>query len=142
MCLLPAEVWNAGDEWGGVVSPGIGRIRVRRVAGAVDHPVMRGLPEEFEITHYNGPLFVGASPLATVLGAGAGFTPSEAFLDPRYEGPLLLEGAAEAGAAAVTCGGVGRGRVVLFGSHPEFGFSIAMDDEQPPARMLRNAVAW
>jgi hypothetical protein len=31
---------------------------------------------------------------------------------------------------------------VLFGSHPEFGFTLGMEDEQEPARMLRNAVAW
>ena len=32
--------------------------------------------------------------------------------------------------------------MVLFGSHPEFGFGVAMEDSQLPARMLLNAVAW
>lgn len=31
---------------------------------------------------------------------------------------------------------------MLFGSHPEFGFLLAMDDEVPAARMLVNAVEW
>ena len=34
------------------------------------------------------------------------------------------------------------GRVVLFGSHPEFGIAPAMDDPWPAARMLLNAVDW
>lgn len=140
MCLLPARIWNSGDEWDGVVSPGIGRIRVTN--HRPDHPVMRGLPPEFEVVHYNGPLFIGGEHLSVVEGATERFTPSEAFLDPGYVGPTLIEGAAEAGAASATCGAVGDGRVVLFGSHPEFGYSLAMDDEQVPALMLRNAIAW
>ena len=39
-------------------------------------------------------------------------------------------------------GSLGQGRVVLFGSHPEFGFTLGMGDEQEPARMLFNAVEW
>jgi hypothetical protein len=34
------------------------------------------------------------------------------------------------------------GRVVLFGSHPEFGYNLLMDQWDVPARMLANAAFW
>jgi hypothetical protein len=140
MCLLPARVWNHSDtEWLGLQSPGIGVLRAETVAP--EHPVMAGMPRTFEIAHYNGPLFLGAEPLARVVGATDRFTPAERAL-AAPDGPALIDGAAEAGAANVVAGPHGDGRVVLFGSHPEFGFGIAMEDAQAPARMLLNAVAW
>jgi hypothetical protein len=36
----------------------------------------------------------------------------------------------------------GLGRVLLFGSHPEFGYNLAMDRWETPARMLANAAFW
>lgn len=140
MCLLDARVWNHSDtEWLGLQSPGIGVLRAETVAP--DHPVMAGMPETFEIAHYNGPLFRGAEPLARVLGATDRFTPSEAALGGSAEG-ALIDSAGAAGAACVVAGEHGDGRVVLFGSHPEFGFGITMEDAQAPARMLLNAVDW
>jgi hypothetical protein len=44
--------------------------------------------------------------------------------------------------ANIVVGERGRGRVVLFGSHPEFGSSLSLDDTALSARMLTNAVAW
>ncbi len=140
MCLLDARVWNEGDtEWLGLRSPGVGVLRSRTVASG--HPVMAGMPERFEIAHYNGPFFRGGEELALVEGPAERFTPAERFFGP-FEGRTLVEEAAEVGVANVVAGACGRGRVVLFGSHPEFGFRLAMDDEQAPARMLRNAVEW
>jgi glutamine amidotransferase-like uncharacterized protein len=139
MCLLPATVWNEGGEEWGLRSPGIGVLRAQTVAR--EHPVMAGMPETFEIAHYNGPLFEGAEPLARVAGRTERFTAWEEALGERPE-RALIDDAAEAGVANIVAGACGAGRVVLFGSHPEFGFALSMDDEQPPGRMLVNAIEW
>ena len=139
MCLLEARVWNEGGEEWGLNSPGIGVLRAENAAP--DHPVMAGMPASFEIAHYNGPLFLGAEPLARVSGRTERFTAWEETLGKR-PARTLIDDAAEAGIANIVAGGHGAGRVVLFGSHPEFGFSIAMEDEQLPGRMLLNAIDW
>lgn len=139
MCLSGATVWNDGGEEWGLRSPGVGVLRAETVAP--EHPVMAGMPATFEIAHYNGPFFRGATPLARVAGRTERFTPWEDMLDRRSDRPLVDEGAAE-GVANIVADAAGDGRVVLFGSHPEFGFTIAMEDEQAPALMLRNAVEW
>lgn len=138
--LVSARVWNDGASTLGVIqSPGIGEL-VAEVADP-SHPVMAGMPATFRITHYNGPLFVGGSALATVTGATAAFTPAERFL---AGGPseLLIERGVDEGVSNIVAEEVGDGRVVLFGSHPEFGSNLALDDESPAAAMLVNAVAW
>jgi hypothetical protein len=138
--LLDAQVWNeAGDQAFGLRSPGIGVLQLRNVAP--QHPVMAGIDEVFPIIHYNGPLFTGAEPLAVVAGTGAAFTRGLQFLDPGAEDDLI-ERAVTAGVASIVAGRRGEGRVVLFGSHPEFGITPAMDDPWPAARMLLNAVDW
>ena len=139
MCLSEATVWNEGGEEWGLHSPGIGVLRAENTAP--DHPVMAGMPPAFEIAHYNGPLFRGATPLARVVGRTERFTPWEEMLGARPERTLVDDAAAE-GVANIVADHRGEGRVVLFGSHPEFGFTIAMEDEQPPGVMLRNAAEW
>jgi hypothetical protein len=139
MCLSEATVWNEGGEEWGLNSPGIGVLQAETVAH--DHPVMAAMPPTFEIAHYNGPLFRGATPLARVVGRTERFTPWEEMLDRRPDRVLVDDAAAE-GVANIVADAIGDGRVVLFGSHPEFGFAIAMEDEQLPSLMLRNAVAW
>lgn len=140
LCLLDARVWNDGDSIFGVIqSPGIGQLTARNAAP--DHPVMVGMPEEFPVTHYNGPLFTDGDALSVVVGAGPRFTPAEDFLG-HTAGPYLIDEAISAGVANIVAGERGAGRVVLFGSHPEFGSSLAMDDVTLSARMLLNAVAW
>ena len=139
MCLSGATVWNDGGEEWGLRSPGIGVIQAETVAS--DHPVMAGMPRAFEIAHYNGPLFRGATPLARVAGRTERFTPWEEMLGRRPKQVLVDDAAAE-GVANIVADHRGDGRVVLFGSHPEFGFTIAMEDEQLPGLMLCNAVDW
>jgi Biotin-protein ligase, N terminal len=139
MCLSEATVWNEGGEEWGLSSPGIGVLRAETVAE--EHPVMAGMPRVFEIAHYNGPLFEGGIPLARVAGRTERFTPWEEMLGARPN-RTLVDDAAAAGVANIVAGAAGDGRVVLFGSHPEFGFTIAMEDEQLPGLMLRNALAW
>jgi hypothetical protein len=137
--LVDARVWNDGASRFGVIqSPGIGEL----LASNVDpgHPVMAGMPAEFRITHYNGPLFVGGKALTVVAGATSNFTAAEEFLGGG--GSLLIDEAVAQGVSNIVADERGEGRVVLFGSHPEFGASLTMDDAGLPATMLLNAVAW
>ena len=152
--LVNAQVWNRGDtEFIGLESPGIGVIESRNVRP--EHPVMFGLPEIFNITHYNGPFFdcdidllpdaSAAAGLLAVAGASQDFTHSEQFLGCSEGGQpesTLLGRAAREGRFNVVSGYNGLGRVVLFGSHPEFGYNLAMDDWGLPGRMLANAAFW
>jgi hypothetical protein len=102
---------------------------------------MEGMPEFFEITHYNGPLFRGGDVLATVDHATENFTPAERFLG-EYRGQTLIDEASRQHIPNIVAGPLGNGRVVLFGSHPEFGSTLGMEDERESARMLVNAVKW
>ncbi|HEY0249042.1 MAG TPA: BPL-N domain-containing protein [Gryllotalpicola sp.] len=138
--LVDARVWNDGASTLGVIqSPGIGELVARNAAPS--HPVMAGMPEEFRITHYNGPLFVGGSALATVVGTTQEFTPAERFLGGEASELLVDEGIA-LGVSNIVADEYQDGRVVLFGSHPEFGSELALDDVGPAATMLLNAVRW
>ncbi|HEX4832814.1 MAG TPA: hypothetical protein VH478_17155 [Trebonia sp.] len=148
--LTGATVWNDGASALGVIqSPGIGELVARNAAPG--HPVMAGMPEEFRITHYNGPLFTsdpgtgdpgtGGAALATVAAATEKFTPAERFLGGDTDRLLIDDGIA-AGVANIVADEYRDGRVVLFGSHPEFGSGLVMDDVGPAATMLLNAVDW
>jgi hypothetical protein len=151
--LVNARVWNEGSgELEGLHSPGVGAVVVKNVHP--NHPVMFGMPETFSIVHYNGPVFEpldspqidGASlaiELACFVGAGAAFTPAEAFMGASTKaGTTVLERAVAAERASIVAGELGVGRVVAFGSHPEFGFDLAMREWGLPGRMLVNAVMW
>ena len=151
--LVNARVWNEGSgELEGLFSPGVGVLEIENAAAA--HPVMFGMPERFSIVHYNGPFFEvldrsqidGASlatPLATVRGATDAYTHAEAFMGGSADGvATVLERGVAAEVAAIVAGELGIGRVVSFGSHPEFGFDLTMRQWTDPARMLANAVTW
>jgi len=102
---------------------------------------MAGMPPDFAITHYNGPLFDGQHGVARVTGVGASFTAAEEFFGATAA-ERLIDRAIAVGAANIAAGHRGQGRVVLFGSHPEFGRTLALDDETGAARLLVNAVNW
>jgi hypothetical protein len=155
--LVNARVWNGGgDELGGELegldSPGVGVLHLR--ATRPDHPVMFGMPESFDVVHYNGPVFdlleapeVEGASLAEGLAAFDGpaerFTAAEHFMGVEEQrGATLLDRASAAGKHSIVAGELGAGRVVAFGSHPEFGFNLAMDEWGAPARMLVNAALW
>ena len=154
MRLVNAKVWNRGDtEWIGLESPGVGVIESRNMQPA--HPIMFGMPDCFPITHYNGPFFdidaddladaSNAVGLAAVAGHGADFTPAEHFLrssQPDPAEPTLMNRATNESRYNIVCGYMGMGRALLFGSHPEFGYNLAMDAWDSPARMLANAAHW
>lgn len=155
--LINAAVWNRNDtEWVGLDSPGVGILESQNLRP--DHPVMFGMPERFRITHYNGPLFeyqpgtlADASDsigLSAVTGFTEEFTPAEYFLrfaeydDTLAQETSLIGKAAREGRFNIVSGYNGLGRVVLFGSHPEFGYNLAMDEWDAPARMLANSAFW
>ena len=157
MQLVNARVWNRNDtEWFGLNSPGVGVLESRNLRP--DHPVMFGLPDAFRITHYNGPFFEptpgtlpdasDASALSAVAGFTNDYTPSEYFLSfdgydkAQADASSLVSTAAQESRFNVVAGYNGMGRVVLFGSHPEFGYNLAMDEWEVPARMLANAIFW
>lgn len=156
MQLVNSLVWNRHDtEWVGLDSPGVGVLESRNVQP--DHPVMFGIPEKFQITHYNGPFFElqqgtlsdasDSIGLSTVDGFTDDFTPSEYFLrfgeyDSVSQESMLVKQAAEQRRFNIIAGFNRLGRVVLFGSHPEFGYNLAMDRWGLPARMLANAAFW
>ena len=105
------------------------------------------------MTHYNGPLYVlrqgtvaGASDavgLTRVTGTANAFTPAENFLGDDLARPdWLVSGAVAANAYNAVAGGFGRGRLVLFGSHPEFGLSLDLEAWDQPARLMANAGLW
>ena len=146
--MLDVPLANEGDTTlGGLASPGVGRIRVRVDTG---HPFSVGVPAEIEAMHYNGPLFdVGAAPagvraFAWPLAATEAFTPAERFL-PGAGGSAdalhTLDRCIAAGAATGIEVDVGRGRVILFGSHPEFGLGPLLLGWGHAARLLANALA-
>lgn len=149
--MIDAAVWNSGDAWMGLQSPGVGVLRARIADPA--HPVTLGMPESFEITHYNGPLYElrpGAIPgaaevtgLLSLAGTGAAFTPAERFLGARIaDRDLLVTHAAAEGVFNAVAGRFGKGLVVLFGSHPEFGLSLDLEAWGAPARLMGNAGFW
>lgn len=162
MRLINAKVWNSGDAWGGLESPGIGVYMAKNLRP--DHPVMFGLPEQFPMVHYNGPIFElvegvveGASlaaGLTSVAGVTGRFTASERFMIPGHPDSLggleaapadpdtLIGRAQQQGHFTVVAGHLGLGKVVLAGSHPEFGPNLAMDQWERPMAIFANAILW
>ena len=144
--LSTARLANPGDATlGGLASPGVGVIRV-----TVDStsPLARGVPSDVELIHYNGPFFAldeeddRTTSFARPIEATEGFTPAERFL-PRGETEVgtTFDRCVARGAAGAVVAEVGRGRAVLFGSHPEFGFGPLLLGWGEGAALLRNALA-
>ena len=126
--MVDVRMANEGDATlGGLASPGVGRIRVRLDPA---HPFAAGLPDEIDVVHYNGPLFdlaavpAGVRAFAWPVAATAAFTPAERFLPgdaAPASGATTFERCIARGAATGIEADVGAGRLLLFGSHPEFG---------------------
>ncbi|MDF1523266.1 MAG: hypothetical protein P1P87_10660 [Trueperaceae bacterium] len=146
-CLRMVDVpmANEGDATlGGLASPGVGRIRVRLDPA---HPFTAGLPDEIDIVHYNGPLFdlsrvpAGVRPFAWPVAATAAFTPAERFLPGGPAGASTFERCVAARAATGLEADVGEGRLLLFGSHPEFGLGPLLLGWGDAAALLVAALA-
>lgn len=154
--LINAGPWTSAStkaiEFLDLQSPGVGVVTVRNERP--DHPVMFGMPASFSLVHYNGPVLdplperviegaSAAAGLARFSGWTDQFTPAECFAGPApEERATYLEQAVDAGRFSIAAGEYGLGRVVAFGSHPEFGFDLAMVRWGQPARMFANAIFW
>jgi hypothetical protein len=149
--LLEVENWDPlRSAEGGHRSPGIGRVIAQ--PGSTRHPVALGLPEQLEITHYNGPIFAEPGPGIDVAlryaGTTEGFTPSECFHShpgrptTNDQQRSLMAEAGRQSLPAVVAGERGRGRVVLAGLHPEFGLDSSLDNWGRPAQLIGNAILW
>ena len=149
--MINAAVWNSGTAWMGLQSPGVGVLTA--AVAAADHPVTCGLPPEIDVTHYNGPLYLlrqgtvgdasDAVGLTRVTGVRPVFTPAENFLGENHpEAGWLVTKAVATQAYNAVAGGFGSGRVVLFGSHPEFGLGLDLDAWGEPSRLMANAGLW
>ncbi|CAN5859099.1 hypothetical protein BH24DEI2_BH24DEI2_12690 [soil metagenome] len=152
--MVSATLANGSDSaFEGLTSPGVGTLEVAVVNH--DHWLTAGLPERFELVHYNGPLFaLDAHELASdaaftpaqgilrPVAAGMAFTPSEGFLarDFGKVQDTLLERCLARGAYNGVTARYGDGQVVLFGSHPEFGFDVLQLGWGPGVRLLANAL--
>jgi putative intracellular protease/amidase len=153
--MVNTPLANGSDSaFAGLTSPGVGTLEVAVTDSY--HWLTRGLPERFELVHYNGPLFDVHTPAhaqlpSTLPTATYGvirpvavtdaFTASEAFLDKAPEVTLIgqcMARQAHNGVAAQ----YGSGTVVLFGSHPEFGFSSLQLGWGPGVRLLANALTY
>ena len=146
--MVKARLANSSDSiFEGLSSPGVGTIKARVANSA--HWLAQGLPEQFEIVHYNGPLFTSGSactvPFALPegvikpVGVTENFTPAEAFMGARLS-ETLFERCVAQGAFNVLSSTYGQGKVVLFGSHPEFGFDILQLGWKEAVRLIANAL--
>jgi hypothetical protein len=155
--MVGAPLANGGDsEFESLTSPGVGTLDVELTDP--QHWLAAGLPDRFRLVHYNGPLFdLGALRLTAAHGdgalaapagaarpvaAGARFTPSEAFLGPEpAPGESLFDSCVARGAHNAITAPYGAGTVVLFGSHPEFGFDAIQLGWGEGATLIANALA-
>ncbi|MCA9836552.1 MAG: hypothetical protein KC422_06550 [Trueperaceae bacterium] len=149
--MVKAKLANSSDSiFEGLSSPGVGTLQVR--LSKSDHWLAHGLPERFEIVHYNGPLFAPstegiAEPYAVATGVMQAvsmtetFTPAEGFMEAKPE-TTLLERCIAQGAFNGLSSPYGEGQVVLFGSHPEFGFDSLQLGWGEAVKLVANALTF
>lgn len=149
MRMTDVPMANPGDPTlGGLASPGVGRIRVRVDA---THPYAEDLPETVDLVHYNGPFFdvaaapESATPFAWPVQATEDFTAAERFLPGDAlatvaTADLTVTRCIRSGAATAMETRYGAGRVVMFGSHPEFGLGPLALGWGQGARLLVRAL--
>lgn len=149
--MTTACLANGSDSiFEGLSSPGVGVLKAK-VANS-KHWLSKGLTETFEIVHYNGPLFdlsnatAAHPPFGTPEGViqpiakTAGFTPSEGFMNADVPSETLLDRCIQKQAYNGLVSPFGSGHVVLFGSHPEFGFDVLQLGWKEGVKLFANAL--
>jgi hypothetical protein len=154
--MTTASLANGSDSaFEGLTSPGVGTLEV--MVSDRKHWLVEGLPDRFDMVHYNGPLFdltafpstTGGNPLfaapAGVLRpdvATTAFTRSEDFLgaDTGVGSESVFDRCVTSGAHNGIAARYGDGLVVLFGSHPEFGFDPLQLSWGPAVKLFANAL--
>lgn len=147
--LLDLPIANASEQGlGGLDSPGVGVVEAELQDSG--HWLSTGLPHRFLVVHYNGPCFLPSGDcgwgVTRVAGRSGAFTPWEEMLggtgdETGDDGSFLADGLIRQGASNVVAAPCGAGDVVLFGSHPEFGFSPLQLGWGVAARLFGNALA-
>lgn len=149
--MVNAFIVNSTEEGiDGLASPGVGVLNTQ--VSEASHWLARELPEHFEIVHYNGPCFLPApgadapelgmaTGVTRLNGATSRFTPWEACLNSR-ETDFGLQRFISQGAYNTVTAPFGEGQVVLFGSHPEFGFDALQLGWGEAVRLFANALAF
>jgi len=147
--IINTEYWSVGMS-------GVGKLLVRNVRR--DHPIMFGMPEEFEMTWHLGPFLNpierrnrdASDPIPLVQlkdftkeWTSAEFTRSLAkqkepgALEKTYAGRGISEQR-----FGIVAGYYGLGKVCACGGHPEFGLDWLLEKWGLPAKMIVNFVFW
>ncbi len=154
MFMVRARLANSADSgWEGLTSPGVGALEVE--VYQEQHWLTEGLPQQFQIVHYNGPVFVTDCPLES-FRAGDPTEPATGVIrfikaTPQFTSweNTLSQSAdpdinryVEQGCYSVVTASYAKGTVVLFGSHPEFGFNAIQLGWGPACRLFANALVY
>ena len=150
--MINTTLLNGGNGVAeGINSPGVGTLNA--ALSNTQHWLANGVPDTFKIVHYNGPLFdprpaVAQTPLGDVTGVVKplsttdDFTAGECFTNPTAPQPHLIDHAIKQGAYNAVTAPYEHGTIVLFGSHPEFGFNSLQLGWGPVTRLLANALTY
>ncbi|MEM3403206.1 MAG: hypothetical protein QXJ17_01440 [Nitrososphaeria archaeon] len=147
--VINAEYWSVGMS-------GVGKLTVKNIRK--DHPIMLGMPEEFEMTWHLGPFLNpierrnrdASDPIPllqlkdfTKEWTSAEFTHSPTkqketgALEKTYAGKAISEQR-----FGIIAGYYGLGKVCACGGHPEFGLDWLLEKWDLPAKMIVNFVFW
>jgi len=148
--VINSEYWDTGMT-------GVGKLKVSNLQR--DHPLMFGLPNEFELTWHLGPLLSLARapyvrkaskpiPFIQAKGFTSEWTAAEYLNSPNGQAfPKALERTyagrgIKAGKYGLIAGYYGRGKVVACAAHPEFGLDPFLEQRGVAARTLSNFLFW
>lgn len=156
--LINAKIWNV-IEGAGVFKklyPGIGVMTFKNTNPT--HPVMWGIPDTFEMVWWQGPIFEITSNVLKYASKAEGlvtqynftkyFTAAEYYTNLKAQKEMGFTGTTVYNALignkpVVVSGTYGRGKVVLFGPHPEFKTELVLNGfSYIPGRMPINAALW
>jgi len=148
--MVNACLANSSDSiFEGLTSPGVGVLEAK--VSQKDHWLSQGLSETLQIVHYNGPLFDLNTLSSSALSKPEGvlhptsvtdkFTPSEGFMGLAPQ-ETLVERCIQRNAFNGIVSSFGEGNVVLFGSHPEFGFDILQLGWKEAVKLIANALRY
>jgi len=149
MNVVNAEYWSEG-------MPGIGLVQVKNVNPR--HPIMLGLPDEFEVTWHLGP-FIDVTPSIVLEASDAiplvqcnkltqQWTATEYMRNQSSQSqPGALEDTyaykgIQEGKYGIVAGYYGLGKTLAAGCHPEFGVDWLLEKWGVPARILTNFILW
>lgn len=150
--MVGCPLVNGGDsEFESLTSPGVGVLEVTLTN--TQHWLADNVPDTFALVHYNGPLFdpertvpspQQQTPLPKVHAAARPvratslFTPSEQFLGTGEATTMTT--CLEQQALTALSSNFATGTVVLFGSHPEFGFDVLQLGWREGVTLFANAL--